>query len=207
MQELFSGLVNRHGKLPRLTLGLIVICVLVALFTNLGADLTRLLPFLMTEYQGNQLNQLFEIQQGQVWRLISPILVHFGLLHLIFNMMWLWDLGGTIETRWSGLRLALMTLSIGVVSNLAQFVVSGALFGGMSGVVFGMLGYLFVLGRLRPDLGVSVPPQIMSFMLIWFAICWSGLVGNIANWAHLAGLVSGAGLGLIQGMQRPSRIS
>lgn len=205
MKELLGGLVNRHGELPRLTLGLIVLCALVALFTNLGADLQRLLPFLMTEYQGNQLNQLFEIQQGQVWRLISPILVHFGLLHLIFNMMWLWDLGGTIESRWSGLRLALLTLSIGIVSNLAQFMVSGALFGGMSGVVYGLLGYLFVIGRLRPEVGVFVPPQIMSFMLIWFAICWSGLIGNIANWAHLAGLVSGALFGAIQGLSGQTR--
>lgn len=194
MQDLLGGLVNRHGKMPRLTLGLIVCCLVVALFTNLGSDFTRLLPLLMTEYKGNQLNQLFEIQQGQYWRLISPILVHFGLLHLIFNMMWLWDLGGTIEVRWSPVRLALLTILIGVSSNLAQFLVSGALFGGMSGVVFGLLGYLYVLGQLRPQLGVFVPPQIMTFMLIWFAICWTGLVGNIANWAHLAGLVTGAAL-------------
>jgi len=197
MQELFTGLINRHGRLPQLTLGLIIACVAVALFTNLGADIPRLLPFLMSEYRGNQLSQLVQIQQGEYWRLITPILAHFGLLHLLFNMMWLWDLGGTIEVRWSPLRLALLTVVIAVSSNLAQYLVSGALFGGMSGVVFGLLAYLYVIGRLQPQTGVFVPPQIMAFMLIWFAICWTGLAGNIANWAHLAGLVAGALLALL----------
>lgn len=192
MTELFNGLLYKHGKVPPLSLALIIASVLLSLYSGLGNELDKLLPLLMSEYRGNQLSQLLEIQSGQYWRLLTPILVHFGFLHLLFNMMWLWDLGGAIENRFSSLELALLLIVIGIGSNLAQFLMSGALFGGMSGVVYGLLAYLYLLGRLRPSLGLYLPPQIMSFMLLWFAICWSGLVGNIANWAHTAGLLLGA---------------
>jgi GlpG protein len=202
MSELLNGLLYKHGKVPPLTLALIGICVLISLYSNLGDNLAKLLPLLMSEYRGNSWAQLVEIHQGQYWRLLSPVLVHFGLLHLLFNMMWLWDLGGVIESRWSSLQLGFLVILIGVTSNLAQYLMQGALFGGMSGVVYGLLGYLFVLGRLRPDLGLRVPPQIMAFMMIWFALCWSGLLGGIANWAHTAGLAAGGGLGLLRSTVR-----
>lgn len=202
MSELLNGLLYKHGKVPPLTLALISACVLISLYSNLGDSLAKLLPLLMSEYRGNSWSQLVEIQQGQYWRLLSPILVHFGVLHLLFNMMWLWDLGGAIESRWSSLELSVLVIAIGVSSNLVQYLMQGALFGGMSGVVYGLLGYLFVLGRLRPDLGLQVPPQIMAFMMIWFALCWTGMLGGIANWAHTAGLAAGAATGLLRSQIR-----
>jgi GlpG protein len=202
MSELLNGLLYKHGKVPPLTLALIAACVLISLYSNLGDSLAKLLPLLMSEYRGNSWSQLVEIQQGQYWRLLSPILVHFGVLHLLFNMMWLWDLGGAIESRWSSLELSVLVIAIGISSNLVQYLMQGALFGGMSGVVYGLLGYLFVLGRLRPDLGLQVPPQIMAFMMIWFALCWTGMLGGIANWAHTAGLAAGAAIGLLRSQIR-----
>lgn len=202
MSELLNGLLYKHGKVPPLTLALIAACVLISLYSNLGDSLPKLLPLLMSEYRGNSWSQLVEIQQGQYWRLLSPILVHFGVLHLLFNMMWLWDLGGAIESRWSTLELSILVVAIGISSNLVQYLMQGALFGGMSGVVYGLLGYLFVLGRLRPDLGLQVPPQIMAFMMIWFALCWTGMLGGIANWAHTAGLAAGAAAGLLRSQIR-----
>lgn len=202
MNPTLKALLYKHGKLPPVTLALIAICGLVALYSNLGNNLERLLPLLMSEFRGSSWEQLVEIQHGEYWRLVTPILVHFGFLHLLFNMMWLWDLGGVIEARWSSLQLALLVLAIGVVSNLVQYLMDGALFGGMSGVVYGLLAYLYVLGQLRPDLGLHVPPQIMLFMLLWFALCWSGLLGGIANWAHTMGLVCGAALALLRSQWR-----
>ncbi|MDD9893331.1 MAG: rhomboid family intramembrane serine protease [Gammaproteobacteria bacterium] len=196
MNDLLNGLLYRHGTVPRLTLVLIAISAAVSAYSGLGDSLGKLVPLLMSEYRGNSWETLVEIRNGELWRLITPIFVHFGLLHLLFNMMWLWDLGGVIETRWSALQLSALVLVIGVSSNLAQYLMEGALFGGMSGVVYGLLAYLYILGRLRPDLGLHVPQAIMSFMLIWFALCWTGLLGGIANWAHTFGLVSGGLLAL-----------
>lgn len=198
MSELLNGLLYKHGKVPPLTLALIGACVLISLYSNLGDSLGKLVPLLISEYRGNSWEQLIEIHNGQYWRLLSPILVHFGLLHLLFNMMWLWDLGGVIESRWSSLELGILVVVIGISSNLVQYLMQGALFGGMSGVVYGLLGYLYVLGRLRPDLGLQVPPQIMAFMMIWFALCWTGMLGGIANWAHTAGLLAGAAAGSLR---------
>lgn len=202
MNATVKALLYKHGKLPPLTLALIGACLAVSLYSGFGDSLERLLPLLMSEYQGSGWDGLIEIQNGQYWRLLTPILVHFGFLHLLFNMMWLWDLGGVIESRWSTLHLAALVLVIGASSNLVQYLMDGALFGGMSGVVYGLLGYLYVLGQLRPDLGLQVPQQIMLFMLLWFALCWSGLLGGIANWAHSIGLVSGGALGLIRSQIR-----
>lgn len=83
-----------------------------------------------------------------------------------------------------------------LLSNLAQYFWSGPSFGGMSGVVYGLLAYIWVQGKFNPRAGLGLEQNIAIMMLIWFVICWMGLVGNIANMAHTVGLVSGAILGL-----------
>ena len=192
MKQLLNSLLYKHGQIPLGTLLLIFVSIAVAIYSQLGAELGKLVPLLISEYRGNSWSGLIEVQQGEYWRLITPIFIHFGLLHLLFNMMWLWDLSGAIETRWNTVYLTVLVLLIGISSNLCQYLMDGALFGGMSGVVYGLLAYLYVLGQLRPELGLRLNPQVMGFMMIWFVICWTGLVGGIANWAHTAGLVVGA---------------
>lgn len=61
-----------------------------------------------------------QIKSGEVWRLVTPAFLHFGPLHLIFNMMWLWTLGGILETFLRRLRFVLLVIIIAVISNLAQ---------------------------------------------------------------------------------------
>jgi GlpG protein len=71
------------------------------------------------------------------------------------------------------------------------------LFGGMSGVVYGLLGYVWGQGFGRSDLGFSLNRSTVVMMLVWYALCWTGLLGPIANWAHTAGLIVGVGWGYI----------
>jgi GlpG protein len=145
------------------------------------------------------------IQQGQIWRLITPILIHFNLIHLLFNMLWLRDLGAAIELRRGRLRFALMVLGIAVFSNWAQYAyripfVDGPdelnpFFGGMSGVVFGLFGYVWMKSRFDPASGFFAPPGMVFLMMAWFFLCLTGAVGPIANVAHGGGLVMGMVLG------------
>ena len=110
-----------------------------------------------------------------------------------------------IERHQSSAQLLLVTLVTAAVSNVAQFLYSGPMFGGLSGVVYGLLGYLWIFGRLNPGAGFALRRQIVVFMLAWMAICFVGLSDVVANAAHLAGLVSGCLLGGIFGMVRRSQ--
>jgi GlpG protein len=175
---------------------LIVICVLVAIVSGLGNNPKILQPLFMTNYVASDglityHTGLLEVQRGQVWRLVTPIFIHFGILHLIFNLLWLKDLGTIIERRQGSLYLGLLVLAIAVLSNLGQFYVSGPTFGGMSGVVYGLLGYMWMRGKFDPASGLSLNPTVVTMMIIWFFLCLSGLVGNVANAAHAVGLASG----------------
>src|SRR5205814_9740200 len=99
------------------------------------------------------LGSLIEIKNGQLWRLITPIFVHGGFLHLLFNMWWMRDLGFMIEQRKGSLRLALMVLLVAIPSNIAQYMTAGPWFGGMSGVVYGLFGYIWMKGKFSPHEG------------------------------------------------------
>ena len=179
-------------RLPPLTATLIAASIAAGLLTRLGSNADFVYPLLISVHPDAGLP---EIRGGELWRLITPIFLHFGLLHIGFNMLWLWDLGGMIESRQGPVRLGLLVLVAGVAGNLAEYAWSGPAFGGMSGVVYALLGYAWVQGRFNPRAGLTLHQPVVVMMLIWFVICWLGLVGNIANMAHTVGLASGLLLG------------
>lgn len=137
---------------------------------------------------------------GQVWRLLSPAFLHFGWMHLIFNMLWLWYFGRQVEAlQGSGRMLALLLVS-GIGANLAQYATGTVLFGGMSGVDFALLGYVWLMSRRAPNSGFFVPQMLVVFMLGWMAFTMTDLAaavgfGNVANEAHLGGLLVGLAMG------------
>ncbi len=142
---------------------------------------------------------------GEIWRLLTPIFIHFGLLHLLFNILWLWDLGGAVEVTENSWKLATLVSIIGIASNLAQYTLEGPLFGGMSGVVYGLLGYIWMQQKYNTRSRISLKKPIIVWMLAWYVICWTGLVGPIANMAHTAGLIVGLAWGLSTSLSRNMR--
>ena len=179
-----------------LTATTIILCVVVAFATNFGYDQSKVLPFLISE---DVLGFLPEIQHGQIWRLITPAFIHFGPIHILFNMMWLYDLGRAIEFRQGSVRLGILIGITAVLANLAQYLWSGPGFGGMSGVVYGLLAYLWAQSKFHPRSGYMLNPTVVWMMLAWFILCWVGIIPHVANMAHTAGLVAGAVLGWAYG--------
>ncbi len=176
-------------QLPVVTVILIALSLVVALFSNLGASESalRLLFIADPDSSGFQ-----DIMSGQVWRLVTPIFIHFGVMHLVFNMMWMWDLGRLIENRRGEFFYCGFVLLVGIGSNLVQYGFTQIPnFGGMSGVVYGLLGYAWMQGRYGSSLGFALHKSTVVMMLGWFVLCWTGMLGPIANWAHTAGLLMG----------------
>jgi GlpG protein len=136
-----------------------------------------------------------EVRAGQVWRLVTPIFLHFGFFHLLFNVLWLLDLGSMIEERQGRGKVAALVCLIAAFSNLGQYYVGGPAFGGMSGVVYGLFGYIWVRSKLDPRSGLFIDSTSVMLMVVWFIVCMTGMVGPVANMAHAAGL----GLGLVWG--------
>ena len=188
---LLKGFWQRSGVVTK---SLTAISILVTLLTVFGENttLTRWLTIAdPVTWQGS----LNEIYSGQIWRLITPIFLHFMVLHILFNMMWLWDLGGAIEHNQSAMFLLFFVLSIGMLSNIIQYLSHGPAFGGMSGVVYGLLGYIWMRSR-KPQSGYRLHSTIVVFMLVWLGLGFTGILGPIANAAHLSGLILGIAYGL-----------
>ncbi|GAA5525203.1 rhomboid protease GlpG [Microbulbifer aestuariivivens] len=139
---------------------------------------------------------------GEYWRLWSPVVVHFSLPHALFNALGVWILGRSLEARAGTLPLAVLVLVSAAVSNLAQYFWSPeTVFGGMSGVVYALVGAVLVLQRLAPDWN-DVPRGVVTVAVAWLLICASGLFTlvfgvGVANAAHLGGFVCGVLLTLV----------
>ncbi|WP_271411737.1 rhomboid family intramembrane serine protease [Pseudomonas sp. Q1-7] len=197
-------------KASRVTSLMLLLTLAVAALTGLGDNFSviRWLSFQDFQIEGDYIYfaPLAEgLAAGQWWRLVSPMLIHFGILHLAMNGMWFWELGRRIESRQGGFMLLLLTLGFSLVSDFAQYFSSGAsLFGGLSGVLYGLLGHCWVFQRLAPCPAYRLPPGVMAMMLVWLLVCLSGLItalgfGAIANGAHIGGLVAGCATGLVGG--------
>lgn len=203
--ELATGLlptsIMQRLRASTVTMVLIACSIGMAILSGLGNSREALAPFLFVGAHG-----FGDVLDGQVWRLVTPIFIHFGPLHLLFNMMWLWDLGPAIERRNGSSFLLGFVALVGVTSNLGQYVMTHhPLFGGMSGVVYGLLGYIWIQGRMNPRFGLMLTPQTVYMMLVWFVLCWVGVLGAIANWAHTLGLLAGATWGYVDAVSARSK--
>jgi len=133
----------------------------------------------------------FDGQKWQIWRWVSHALIHFSVTHIAFNLLWWWQLGGDIEKRLGTIKLLQIFILSSALSGAGQYWVEGANFGGLSGVVYALMGYSWLLGVISPEKGVNLPKPIVIFMLVWLVLGYVQPYMAIANTAHLVGLASG----------------
>lgn len=208
MRERWNAAASRQTFV---TTTLILASVGITLLTRFGDDKGPILQSLYissaaqpTRTPGGELRwplgQLVEIRQGEVWRLVTPIFLHFRIggvpfLHLFFNMYWLYVLGGMLEIRCGSGRLLWLVLALAVASNLGQYLTDGPRFGGMSGVAYGLFGFVWMKSRFDPASGIYIDPGTVFLMMASFVLCYLGTFGNVANTAHGVGLGVGMALG------------
>ena len=256
-------------KKPHLTMILLALCALVALFTNFGmmpsgnvtdadgdgvitqvdADaiiiahqtqpLYRWLQFVSVgPPDGEQLAKEYldtgrqddlrlrtaSLMRGEVWRLITPIFIHYGFMHIVFNLYMLFSYGSLVERRYDWKRLLMLALLAAAIPNFVQCTVpeawqgiaphrAGAGYlmtslGGMSGVVYGLFGYVWIKSIYDPKFGFRIPQSSIIIMMAWLFGCMfsaqlaqAGLPffpPNVANWAHGIGLLVGMVVAYLQ---------
>jgi GlpG protein len=184
---------DRAAESP-VTLGLLVACIAVAFATQAGTRTDLLLRYLSIV----SLDQM----DGEIWRVFTPVLIHFGPFHLLFNAFWLNDLGGPTERYQGSWRFFGFILWSSAISNLAQlYLGQSANFGGLSGLIYALVGYLWARGRADPRSGIAIPNRLVGFFAAWMILGFTGLltelVGQMANYCHLGGFAAGALYGYI----------
>lgn len=229
-------------KKPRLTLILMGICVFVALFTNFGdrettprdhviykalqftyigqPTLDKLMP---TWKSTDDLSfRMASLIRGEVWRTVTPIFIHYGIFHIVFNMMWFFQFGKMIENRYGWKKFALLILATAVISNIAQCTVPVSIggsrpgtlgdgntlitaLGGMSGVIYGLFGFIWMKSIYDRKSGMRISDGVILWMIIWLFFCMIPprlfaqvlpfTLPSVGNWAHGVGLLIGMAIG------------
>lgn len=184
-----------------LVIAIIIVAGLTAWFTGLGTNMasTGLMIIDPRLYDWGTLPGRLAaltdtLSRGQLWRLLSPDFLHFSMSHIVFNSVMLWFLGSQVEWFDGRGRLVVLFLVTSLLSNGLQYFVSGPLFGGLSGVVYGLLGYCWLSQQRQARF--QFPPALVIFSVAWMIIGFTPLpewlgIGRMANEAHLGGFVAG----------------
>jgi GlpG protein len=199
---LWTSFSRAFGSSP-LTLILIVTCVVLWLLAPLERPTSLTLTLMFPDFSRGTgtivLSRVLEsFTFGQLLTMLTPALLHGGILHLVFNMSWVWELGRRIEIRQNTLTLAVAMVVIALFSNTIQYLWGGGNnFGGMSGVVYGLFAYIWMWQLFDPRKGLRLPASLIIFMIGMLVLFTWLELDMIANAAHLGGFLSGMVYGAI----------
>lgn len=177
------------------TVFLVLASVLVSIYSNMGDPRTITIRNLMVEPDMSG-PFLASVRAGEVWRLVTPMFIHFGVLHLLFNMSGVWRFARQIEHQQGPFVLLALVLWTQVPGLVGQYALEharhvNAVIGGMSGVLYGVFGFVWMQARFNRRYRYVLEESTTWLMMIWFVLCLTGLVGPIANVAHAGGLIAG----------------
>ena len=180
-----------ENSLGIVTLGLIILSVAAFVITGFGKN-REIISLLQISSAG-----LFT----KPWGLITPIFIHYGVFHILFNMYWLYDLGNQIEKKKGFKFFITFVLLLALFSNLMQFIITSSTgFGGMSGVVYGLFGYIWIKSKLDPAENFHLDDSAIIMLFGCLILGYTGFFEKffairIANTVHAAGLVLGLAWG------------
>ena len=166
-------------------LGITVLIYILQYWTQYQYNLD--IPFVI----GGKVNEL--IIQGQFWRLITPILLHGGILHLGFNMYALYVIGTGLELYYGHGRFLILYLLAGFAGNVMSFLFTPENSLGSSTAIFGLLGAQgMFMYQNRGIFGRRAQSVLFNLILIAGINLVIGLSPGIDNWGHIGGLIAGS---------------
>ena len=184
------------------------LCLIIALMSQLGRDLRGLEglffpPLLFSSF----LELALELIDPSLFlRSLTPALLHFGEIHLVFNLLWLFYFGRQIERVQPLLLVAVVYVVITLAGNVAQYYLTGSnAFGGLSGLIYGLVGYTWLLGIMVPNSRIA----LRSSTFLVFVVAMVGMAifasSSIASEAHVGGLFAGLVAGFCVGLWQRGR--
>lgn len=183
------SLLERARRFPA-TFALIAVTLLVFAGQWIGQALTG--TDLALVY-GAKINEA--LAAGEAWRLVTPVFLHAGLLHVAVNMYSLYALGPAVERFFGHRRFLAVYLLAGISGVLFSLLMSPSPSVGASGAIFGLLGALAAFLFLhRPTFGQLGAMQLRQLVFVALINLGMGLSPGIDNWGHVGGLVAGVGL-------------
>jgi membrane associated rhomboid family serine protease len=152
----------------------------------------------------------WRVADGQIWRLITCTFLHGDFMHIAFNAYWFLRFTSVID-NWLGPWAALLLYALVASScSAAQLLVSQSPWGvvGVSGVVYGLFGFLWVMSRRRDDAAIAADRHTIQMMLGWLVVCFvlNSFGGSIGNTAHVVGLLLGWLVGQVVVARRKWRV-
>lgn len=183
----FQSKLRQFQRGPYITYSILILQIIIFILmtvTGGSQNIPNLILF------GAKFNPL--IQHGQWWRLITPMFIHIGFMHLLFNSLILYFLGRQIESIYGHWRYFLLYMLSGIAGNVFSFAFNSAISAGASTAVFGLFAAAVVLSRLNPG-----NPYIQSMGQSYLTLIIINLVFNIFSpgvdlAGHLGGLLGGA---------------
>ena len=157
---------------------IIFIAIVIALISNFGSLIAVIEPLTFTKIiisnQGYvsiaDLNQTY-FEDYQWWRTITPIFIHFSFAHLAFNCLWIYILGEKIENIDGSNTFIVLVIFSAILSNFLQYIFTdSSLFGGLSGVIYGLIGFCMILEFESKYVRYDLPPAIYLFMIVWLLL-------------------------------------
>lgn len=132
------------------------------------------------------------------WTFVTTVFPHGGILHVMFNVIWIWQLGRVIESRLGSPATLILALLSAAFASASQLLAGGAPIG-LSGVVYAFAAFAWARSRFDPKFRGVINNGTRDFFIVWFFFCIVATklgVLNIANSAHFGGAVIGLSLGL-----------
>lgn len=162
--------------------------------------LVNLLIFLWVEWQGSSTDPETLIRfgakwspailAGEYWRLITPMFLHIGIVHLLMNSLALYYLGNLVEKIYGSGRFILLYLFAGFTGTVASFIFSPTISAGASGAIFGCFGALLYFGLHHRNLFYRTLGNDVIIVLA-FNLFIGFVFPMIDNYGHIGGLVGG----------------
>jgi rhomboid protease GluP len=186
--------VSLPTSVPYVTYGIVGVTVLVYLlqlastrlfgYANSAAGLDWL------EAYGARINDL--IRAGELWRLLTPVLLHASPPHILFNMYALWIFGVGLERNFGHWRYLILYVLGGFAGNVLSFLLSSGYSVGASTAIFGLIGAEAIfLYQNRKLFGNQFGRAIGNVLFVVVVNLLLGLTPGIDNWGHVGGLIGG----------------
>ena len=177
MEKIFSS------KKPIITYIIMALCLLMFIISGMGVNTLTLIKY------GANVGSF--VKNGEVYRLVSYMFLHAGIIHIFFNMYSLYIVGPRVEDFYGKWKFLLIYLFSGISGGLLSVAMNGDVVSvGASGAIFGLFGALLYFGyNYRGYIGSMIKSQILPIVIYNLIIGF--FISGIDMWGHVGGLIGG----------------